>query len=128
MRLQTQSCETVYAGHSSARAGVRLWLYGIEHTVCRRVKRVCVRGVCLTPFPFVCWLACVPQGQTPFDVADESVEALLEELSQTQANVSRFLSKTHTHTSTLSQTFALSFILPLPLSVFSCLCHFITSF
>ena len=39
-------------------------------------------------FPFVCLLACVFQGQTPFDVADESVEALLEELSQTQASVS----------------------------------------
>lgn len=81
-------------GTAALGQGLGCGFNSIEHTVCRRVKSVCVcvRGVCLTPFPFVCWLACVPQGQTPFDVADESVEALLEELSQTQANVSRFLS------------------------------------
>lgn len=38
---------------------------------------------------------CVFQGQTPFDVADESVEALLEELLQRQANVRK---PTHTLT------------------------------
>lgn len=32
------------------------------------------------------------QGQTPFDVADESVAELLEELSQKQANVRKCLS------------------------------------
>lgn len=36
---------------------------------------------------FSCFLECF-QGQTPFDVADESVAALLEELSQKQASVS----------------------------------------
>lgn len=30
------------------------------------------------------------QGQTPFDVADESVEELLEELSQEQVNVRKW--------------------------------------
>lgn len=43
---------------------------------------------------------CFFKGQTPFDVADESVVSLLEELSQRQANV-----RTYTLLSTVNLSF-----------------------